>query len=404
VPERRPFGALRTREAIGCANTGVEPPGWQGARRAHTPRYATDEQRRQPGWIGGQIAQVIAARVLTIAALALVLLTPPPAGARTRPAVVVIYNGLGTPAGARVWGRAFADKEPGAATPSESKWRKLRRTLNELESEELRHAELELKVLGRSYPVKADSEGLFRVDLKGPLAEGSHRVEAKLKVPARAFRVEEGKLLVWPKRPGVAVLSDIDDTVLQTGVTDKLQMIKRVLFSNAHDLKTFDQAPALFQAWSKRGYPVVFVSGSPVNLYTRLTQFFSLRGFPTPVLLLKNLGLERGADSLTDQRAYKLRRIREVLELLPGYKLLLVGDSGEKDPEIYSALRQGNKGIVLEIMIHRVTREEKIATRFAGQLVFDTYSDLAKELRRLGRLTPADVKAMQAPPATKKAD
>jgi phosphatidate phosphatase APP1 len=323
-------------------------------------------------------------------------LAAPAAHAKTQGAVIVIYNGLGTTAGARIWGRALADKEPAAAKADESKWRKLRRTLRELDSDELRHAELELNVLGRSYPVKADSEGLFRLDIKGPLAEGSHRVEAKLKVPAgRTCRVEEGKLLVWPKRPGIAVVSDIDDTVLQTGVTDKVQMFKRVLFSNAHDLKTFETAPALYQTWSKRGYPVVFVSGSPVNLYTRLQQFLGMRRFPAAVLMLKNLGLERGADSLTEQKAYKQRRIREVLELLPGYKLLLVGDTGEKDPEIYSTLSQGEKGLVLEIMIHRVTREEKIAPRFAGQIVFDTYLDLAKELRRRKRLTPAEVKALK---------
>jgi hypothetical protein len=29
----------------------AEAPGWQGARREHTRRYVTDEQRRQAGWI-----------------------------------------------------------------------------------------------------------------------------------------------------------------------------------------------------------------------------------------------------------------------------------------------------------------------------------------------------------------
>jgi phosphatidate phosphatase APP1 len=326
------------------------------------------------------------------------LLAATPAAARLRPAVIVFYNGLGTPAAARLWGRVLADKEPDRATPRESRWRKLKRTWHELDSDEVRHAELDVKVLGRTFPVKADGEGLFKLDLKGPLAVGQHPVTGTLRGPRR-HRVEEGRLLVWPARGGTAVVSDIDDTVLQTGVTNKLKMFKRVLFSNAHDLKAFDHAAALYGAWSQRGYPVVFVSGSPVNLYSRLTQFLALRGFPTAVLLLKHLGLEKGADSLTDQIAYKQRRIREVLDLLPGYKLLCVGDTGEKDPEIYARVRAANTVLVTEVMIHRVTQEEKIAPRFQGQIVFDSYLDLANELRRRKRLTPAEVRSIAKKPS-----
>jgi len=53
---------------IRCAPLGDEAPGWQDTRRARTRRYATDEQRRQPGWIVVQNAQYIVARVLTMRA------------------------------------------------------------------------------------------------------------------------------------------------------------------------------------------------------------------------------------------------------------------------------------------------------------------------------------------------
>jgi len=75
--------AERTREEITVAKIGVEAPGWQGARRARTRRYATDdrarkarsaargriarsratEQRRQPGCIGAEVATLISERV-----------------------------------------------------------------------------------------------------------------------------------------------------------------------------------------------------------------------------------------------------------------------------------------------------------------------------------------------------
>jgi phosphatidate phosphatase APP1 len=308
----------------------------------------------------------------------------------------VIYNGLGTVAGARISGRVLEDKGAGPAKSGESRWRKLRRTLGELESDEIADAQLELSVLGKTHAVRADKEGLFTLDLKGPLAAGAHEVGAKLISPARAASVEAGRLLVYAKKPGVAVLSDIDDTVLQTGVTNKAKMLKRVLLSNAHDLKTYAGAPALYLVWAKRGYPIVFVSGSPINLYSRLREFFSLRGFPTAAVLLKNLGVSKGSDSLFDQKEYKLRRIKEVRGLLPGYRLLMVGDTGEKDPEIYSAARVASPRGVTEILIHRVTKEEPTSARFRGQTVFDDYRELARALHKRKALSAAELKTVSA--------
>ncbi len=45
---------------------GVEPPAWQGARTAHTPRYEKDEQRRQMGWIHAPTGEVIFSRALRV--------------------------------------------------------------------------------------------------------------------------------------------------------------------------------------------------------------------------------------------------------------------------------------------------------------------------------------------------
>ena len=331
---------------------------------------------------------------LAPAFLLLASLCAAPSAARTGPALIVIYNGFGTESGARVWGRALYDPGLGPAQPDESKWHKVKRSLGELDSDELRDASVTVKVLGKSYPVRADHEGLFRLDLPGPLPAGSHDVDARVEHKP-GYRTEAGRLLIFPRKPGVAVISDIDDTILQTGVADKAALIRKVLTSNAHDLRTFPQAPALYRVWAQRGYPIVFVSGSPKNLYSRLTRFLSLRGFPTAALLLKHLGLEKGTDSLFETHRYKLRRIREVRELLPGYRLLLVGDSGEKDPETYAEVCRQDAKAVLAVMIHRVTKEPAISRRFTGQLVFESYDELGRALSRRGLLTAMELGALQ---------
>ncbi len=289
----------------------------------------------------------------------------------------------------------FEDEGKGEPSPAESKWKKLKRSLSELESDELANAALKLEVLGKKHALRSDKEGLFLLELKGPLPVGEHEVKAELE-GGRPFSVEKGLLKVVPAKAGVAILSDIDDTVLETGVTNKARMLKKVLFSNAHDLRTFPGAAALYQAWARRGYPLVFVSGSPVNLYSRLRAFFALRGFPPAPLLLKNLGAGKGSDSLFDQKGYKLRRILEVQALLPGYRFILVGDSGEKDPEIYSIIRDRDRKRVVEILIRRVTKEDPGLARFHGELVFDSYPALARELRKRGALSAKELAAVEA--------
>ena len=292
------------------------------------------------------------------------------------------------------WGRVVVD--PGLAPPGkeEGKLAKLRRTIAVMESDELPRAKVELSVLGRRVRATADDEGFFTLDLAGPLKQGNHRVNARLLGKSRKYRAPPGRLLIWPRKPGIAVISDIDDTVLQTGVTSKARMLRKVLFSNAHDLNSYSNAPSLYRVWAGRGYPVVYVSGSPFNLYPRIIGFMRLKGFPQSPLFLKNFG----TDSLTEQVAYKLSRIGQAMALLPGYRFILVGDSGEKDPEVYRQVQGLHPKQVMATLIHRVTNEDMTSLRFKGQLLFNFYSGLARVLKEKGLLNAKELKIVEGTP------
>lgn len=339
-------------------------------------------------------------RRLLLASLSLLVVTaaPEPAGARrNKKRMVVVYDGFGTPAKARVWGRVLYDK--GFDTPQKrERWtRRLRRSWRLLESDEIPHAKLTLVVGKTRHALTADEEGLFMLELVG-LAVGPHTVGAEL--PGEApYRVLSGRIMVAPKEPGVAVLSDIDDTVLQTGVKNKLKMIKKVLFSNVHQLKTYPYAAALYRALAQRGAPVVFVSGSPINLYPRLHGFFRLRGFPRAPMRLKNLGVAKGSDSLFEQKKYKLGKLREALALLPGYRFILIGDSGEKDPEIYRTLRAEAKRRIAAVLIHNVSKASAKHARYRGQHLFGDYRQAARYLAKRKLLSASDVTTVASQPA-----
>jgi phosphatidate phosphatase APP1 len=72
------------------------------------------------------------------------------------------------------------------------------------------------------------------------------------------------------------------------------------------------------------------------------------RNFPIgPVLLRDLLGTAAG-------REEKTGRIREILDLHPRLPFVLIGDSGEKDPEIYADVVRTYPGRILAVYIREV--------------------------------------------------
>ena len=82
------------------------------------------------------------------------------------------------------------------------------------------------------------------------------------------------------------------------------------------------------------GNPLFYVSSSPWHLYTPLVDFLQSQSLPLGPLLLKELGVRSlfGAGSHMD---HKLAHIREIVETYPHLPFVLIGDSGQQDPEIY---------------------------------------------------------------------
>src|SRR5690606_12756889 len=77
------------------------------------------------------------------------------------------------------------------------------------------------------------------------------------------------ELLIPPTSAAYGVISDIDDTILHTGVTSflKWRVLKNSLFRNAYDRISFEGSPQLFRALhlGKDGYgknPIFYLSNS----------------------------------------------------------------------------------------------------------------------------------------------
>ena len=169
-------------------------------------------------------------------------------------------------------------------------------------------------------------------------------------------RVFEGKALLVPPE-GVSVISDIDDTVKISHVLDKRRLIRHTF------LEEFEAVPGmadLYTRWRKDKNAVFhFVSSSPWQLYTEISDFMEREGFPESSFHMKSIRLkDRSLFQLTsDPMAAKIAKIQSIVDQYPKRKFVLVGDTGERDPEVYGAICQQYPDAIQKVFLRDVTSD-----------------------------------------------
>jgi hypothetical protein len=178
---------------------------------------------------------------------------------------------------------------------------------------------------------------------------------------------------------GLSVISDIDDTIK---VTEIPAGAKRVVANTF--FKDFVPAPgmaAMYRQWN--GASFHYVSGGPWQLYGPLSGFLfgAQAGFPEGSFHMKNArknlfsgdGWHDLSALVTNENlTYELKvaQIAELMQRFPGRRFILVGDSGERDPEVYRAIAKSFPAQVQEILIRDVVNDrEKNKDRLAGMTI-----------------------------------
>lgn len=293
-----------------------------------------------------------------------------------RPGFVLPYIGYGTPSAVVIRGRVLEDKGIAEPHAERSAGENLIESVKTLETDEIPHAVVEVELAGRRFFVRADDDGVLHLEAKGlepPLSPGRHRAEIRvIDGKGRDVRGAAAEVLVLPDEPGVAVISDFDDTVVQSHVRDRLRLFETALLQNAAQLEPVPGAPEAYQAALAAGARAIFyVSSSPHSFYERIQRFFALKGIPKGPLLLKNFG----EDPLLEHDRYKLWRISSLLYAFPKMRFILVGDSGERDPEIYREVRARFPDRIAGIVIRRVPGDPSPGERFSGAVVVRDYTE-----------------------------
>lgn len=194
---------------------------------------------------------------------------------------------------------------------------------------------------------KIEFSSLMPGDKAVPTKSTWHTFNAVL--PEGDARKFEGRVQCIPPR-GVTIISDVDDTIKISDVTDRKELIKNTF------VRPFRAVPGMaaqYQAWEKQGAVFHYLSASPWQLYLPLEEFRAAEGFPRGVWSMKHLRLtDRSAiDFFKSQETYKSTLLRAISAEYPERVFVLVGDTGEQDPEIFGALAREFPKQVLRVFI-----------------------------------------------------
>jgi phosphatidate phosphatase APP1 len=286
-----------------------------------------------------------------------------------QPLRVQPYRGHGTPQEVHLKGRVR--EEPGvvpAAGPV-SAWRNVVTMARRFTAAPIPGASVTVRLADTEREVTTDAEGYFRVTLqsRSGLTPGWHESHVHLQRPLTPRQMQEsalGRVLVAPPTAAFGVISDLDDTVLHTGLTDALVTARIVLLNNAYTRTPFHGVAQFYSALrdgpgGDGQHPLFYVSSSPWNLYDLVEDFLAVHGIPEGPLFLRAWGLD--ADSLPGggHAGHKSVQIQRLLDTYPDLDFVLIGDSGQEDPEIYRDVALSSPGRIRAVYIRDVTTAER---------------------------------------------
>ncbi len=297
--------------------------------------------------------------------------------------------------------RALRSSEPVFA--NRSFVRRLRTMLGQYASHEVPGVSVELEYEPESatpvrHSVVTDKEGFARFELSfaNPRSHATRTAweRARLRWQAESGDDAAGETTAHILAPGAAaglgVISDIDDTIMETGITGNLRAIvrnwKRVMVQmpserilvpgakefyaalcgnrDGEDLSTEEIGP---QAPER---PIFYVSSSPWNLFSYLVAFKRERELPLGPIMLRDWGFNRSTLGAEGHGSHKLQAIRRILEHYESLRFILVGDDTQRDLIAFAEIVARHPHRVAAVFVRSVSRQpESAEKRHARQTI-----------------------------------
>ncbi len=239
------------------------------------------------------------------------------------------YYGYATPEGVLLRGRVLSHLRRSTPSALQSRWTNLRQMLSLFATDEVAGVRVE----AAGVEAVSDAEGYVRLLVPRAPSPGWTNVPV-------AIAGQDGSAVPFPARvPGDdarhLVISDIDDTMIETGAHSLSRNLWTTFTGSALTRSVHDDGRDLIEHLAEGGTnPVFYVSSSPWNLHDFLNALFTRHDLPRGPMFLRDLGItsEGVGDS---HKTHKGAAIDAILAANPDLPAWLLGDSGQKDATVY---------------------------------------------------------------------
>ncbi|MBG43757.1 MAG: hypothetical protein CL530_07290 [Aequorivita sp.] len=292
------------------------------------------------------------------------------------PIQIVTFHSYGTANHLYVKGRAIQDE--GIDLSKTGFFNLLWNSWKRFETDKIKNAKLLLSLAdGRTLETVTDSQGYFLIDatIKNLLpltdSEGWLHYSISFEETIQGRKIQKnnnfnGEILIPFEDAKYGIISDIDDTILHTGLTSffKWAVVKNTFFKRAEKRIPLEGAAAFYHQLhdGKSGSdcnPVFYVSHSPWNLYRYLEVFLQKNNFPKGPILLRDF-VNPFAKKYKPEKPQKQKEIINILKTYPKLPFVLIGDSGEHDPDIYIEIAEAHPERILAIYLRNVNHKKKM--------------------------------------------
>lgn len=281
--------------------------------------------------------------------------------------VVHPYRGYGSRHEVLLMGRVFRQAALGEVIPRHGVLRDLADVVRRIVRHGLPEVTVKVALGDNVTSVTTDRDGYFDVHMPLthalPTDSAWHHAELHVVLPGvepiRSFT----EVYIPPAATDLLVISDIDDTVMYTGVANKLRMLHRLFVKQAHQRMAFPGVAALYQALhdgasGQARRPILYVSRGPWSIYEMLEEFFQLNRIPVgPILFLREWGITLRRPWPRRAEDHKYDMIRHMLTMRDELPCVLIGDSGQHDPEVYARIVHEFPERIRAVYIRRVERK-----------------------------------------------
>lgn len=292
------------------------------------------------------------------------------------PLQIIAFQSYGTDKHFYARGRALEDES--IDLEDQHIWHLIVNTWKRFETDEIKHVSIDVKLSDdKIIKVISDSNGYFIAEAdyenlksltnaQGWLSYELSYSEASLKRTIQRENKFPGELLIPSSKAQFGVVSDIDDTILHTGVVSilKWKVIYNSIFKHAKNRIPLEGSAEFYHKLHRgvcgtNANPIFYVSHSPWNLYRYLELFLRQNNFPKGPILLRSLSNFLRKKPQND-KPQKQKEIINLLKTYPNLHFILIGDSGEHDPDIYMEIAEEFPGRILAIYLRSVKDKKKM--------------------------------------------